>query len=56
MYTNRIYKNKQMIDMPRMTEFEEEYYKSQGLWYMDPDKFYADIPDNPIEENVQKPS
>jgi len=48
--------NKNKIYMPRMTEFEEEYYRNQGLWYMDPDKFYDDIPDSPIEDNVQKPS
>jgi hypothetical protein len=38
-----------------MTEFEELYYKQEGLYeIMDPNKFYDDIQDN--VENVQKPS
>ena len=38
-----------------MTEFEELYYKQEGLYeIMDPNKFYDDIPDN--VEYVQKPS
>ncbi len=41
--------------MNHMTEFEELYYKQEGLYeIMDPNKFYDDIQDN--VENVQKPS
>ena len=39
-----------MVDMPKLTEFEEEYYKWEGKYeLMDPDKFYQDV-----EEYVQK--
>jgi hypothetical protein len=38
-----------------MSEFEELYYKQEGLYeIMDPNKFYDDIQDN--VEDVQKPS
>lgn len=48
MYNDWISKN--MIDMPKLTEFEEEYYKWEGKYeLMDPDKFYQDV-----EEYVQK--
>ena len=41
--------------MNKMTEFEEEYYRIEGIYSpMDPNKFYDDIPDN--VEYVQKPS
>jgi len=41
--------------MNNMSEFEELYYKQEGLYeIMDPNKFYDDIQDN--VENVQKPS
>ncbi len=38
--------------MNNMSEFEEQYYKWEGLYEpMDPNKFYNDV-----VENVQKPS
>jgi hypothetical protein len=41
--------------MNNMSEFEELYYKQEGLYeIMDPNKFYDDIQDN--VEDVQKPS
>ena len=33
-----------MVDMPKLTEFEEEYYKWEGKYeLMDPDKFYENV-------------
>ena len=43
--------------MPKLTEFEEEYYKWEGKYeLMDPDKFYGDMPnmdDKSYVEDVQ---
>ena len=47
--------NKEYKVMNKMTEFEIEYYAKEGKYeIMDPEKFYADIPDN--VENVLKGS
>ena len=43
--------------MPKLTEFEEEYYRLEGKYEpMDPDKFYGDMPnmdDKSYVEDVQ---
>jgi hypothetical protein len=47
--------NKEYKVMNEMTEFEKEYYKWENKYIpLDPNKFYADIPDN--VENVLKGS
>lgn len=39
-----------MVNMPKLTEFEESYYKWEGKYeLMDPEKFYGNMPD--IEDN-----
>ena len=41
------------MKQPKLTEFEESYYKWESKYeIMDPNKFYDDIQDN--VENVQK--
>lgn len=45
-----------MIDMPKLTEFEEEFYKWEGKYeLMDPEKFYENVEDVQKKEIIDIP-